>query len=222
MIGRGQPGLRRLVRLGHERREPHHVEAEARIALVADRARAGRRTGARCAPDRAAARRCRPRCRCTLPSARNSAACSSRAPSPRRSSSALELRARAARWCRARRASSAIGSAKALLGDRGGHRQARRDRLVLAAERLIDAAHELRAEARRERRARAVDHVGDALEADLRERGDRFPARGAAPRAAAAAAPHRASAPTGTIAVACRSRATAQAQPTVSATATRA
>ena len=37
----------------------------------------------------------------------------------------------------------------------------------LAAERLIEAAHEILAEARGERRARAVEHIGDALEAGL-------------------------------------------------------
>ncbi len=54
------------------------------------------------------------------------------------------------------------------------HRQARRDRLVLATERLVEAAHEIFAEARGKRRARAIDHVGDVLEADLRQSGDGF------------------------------------------------
>ena len=62
--------------------------------------------------------------------------------------------ARDARWCRAHRSSRAIGSAKRCSATKGGHRQARRDRLVLAAERLIDAAHERLPEARGERRAR--------------------------------------------------------------------
>ena len=56
---------------------------------------------------------------------------------------------------------------KALLGERDRQRQPRRDRLVLDAERLVEPAHEIGAEARRERRARPVEHVGDALEPDL-------------------------------------------------------
>ena len=61
-----------------------------------------------------------------------------------------------------------------MLRDGGGDRQTRRDRFILAAERLIDAAHELRAEARRKRRARTVEYISDVFESDLRERFDRF------------------------------------------------
>ena len=35
--GAGKPGLRRIAALGHQRGEPHHVEAETGIAFVADR-----------------------------------------------------------------------------------------------------------------------------------------------------------------------------------------
>jgi hypothetical protein len=63
---------------------------------------------------------------------------------------------------------------EALLGDRCRDRQAGRDRLVLSPERLIDAAHELCAKARRKRRPRAVEHVGDALQSNLGEGFDGF------------------------------------------------
>ena len=109
----------------------------------------------------------------TLPSVRNSAACNSRAPSPRRSSNAPSFSGELLDGAE-HVALERDRFGEALLRDRGRDRQARRDRLVVAAERLIDAAHELRAEARRERRARAVEHVGDALQADLRERFDGF------------------------------------------------
>ena len=68
-------------------------------------------------------------------------------------------------------ASSAIGSAKAALRHIRRDRQPRRDRLVLAPEGLIEAAHEIHAKAGGERRARAVDHIGDAFESDLRQIG---------------------------------------------------
>ena len=61
---------------------------------------------------------------------------------------------------------------EALLGDITRHRQARRDRLVFKAKRLIETAHKLDAEARGERGARLVQNIGDMLEADLRQRHD--------------------------------------------------
>ena len=54
---------------------------------------------------------------------------------------------------------------KALLGHRGRHRQARRDRLVGVAQRLIEAEQQRLAEARGERRARARGEIGDAGQA---------------------------------------------------------
>ena len=54
---------------------------------------------------------------------------------------------------------------KALLGHRRRHRQARRDRLVGIAQRLIEAEQQRLAEARGERRARAGGEIGDAGEA---------------------------------------------------------
>jgi len=64
--------------------------------------------------------------------------------------------------------SSAIGSVEALLDKSTRDRQARRDRLVRNAERLIETAHEI-VKARGEWRARAVEHVGDAFQPDLCE-----------------------------------------------------
>ena len=63
---------------------------------------------------------------------------------------------------------------EALLGDIGRDRQARRERLVLAAERAVELAQQVGAEAGGERRARQVDDVADALQADARQRRDRL------------------------------------------------
>ena len=70
--------------------------------------------------------------------------------------------------------SSAIGSAKRRSVTKDG--TGRRGAIGSSSrpERLVETAHERFAEARGERRARAVDHIGDALEPDLRQRGDRL------------------------------------------------
>ena len=172
MVGRRESGLLRIAALGDERRKPHHVVAEAGIDLVADHVepvgeqpRDARGIAQRLAGAGLDAKHFavgaeqrdlqQPRAFATLLSSAQSRAPSfSIVPSTSRS--------------------SAIGSAKRCSTERGGHRQARRDRLVLAPERLIDAADERRAEPRRERRARAVEHIGDVLEADLREGFDYF------------------------------------------------
>ena len=91
-----------------------------------------------------------------MPSVRNSATCDQ----PRALAAPLQ-HARQARCARcsmvpSTSASSAIGSAKALLGHGRRQRQARRDRLVLAAERLVEPAHAApRRSARRAARAGA-------------------------------------------------------------------
>ena len=59
-----------------------------------------------------------------------------------------------------------------LLGHIGGRGPLRRDRLVFAAERLIETAQEARIETGGERRARQIEHVGDAVEPDIGERSD--------------------------------------------------
>ena len=175
-----RPVCCRFAALGDERGEAQHVVAEARIdsspitpsrSANRWRMRAASRSGS---PVPTSMRN-------TFPSVRNSAACNSRAPSPRCSSSAQSLAASFSMVPSTSR-SSAIGSAKRCSVMRGRNGQARRDRLVLDAERLIEAAHELRAEACRERRARAVEHVGDALQPDLGERFEGFGGRVAAPR----------------------------------------
>ena len=68
----------------------------------------------------------------------------------------------------------ADGVGKALLRHGRRQRQARSDRLVLAAERLIDAADEILPIARGERGARAIQHIGNAFQTRLRQRGHGF------------------------------------------------
>ena len=75
---------------------------------------------------------------------------------------------------------------KALLDERGWDWQSWRDRLVLDPERLIDPAQQRLAEARRERRARAVEQVRNALEADLSQRRDGVVSRRSAERGSGA------------------------------------
>ena len=159
--------------------------------------------------------------RCTLPSVRNSAA-------------SIDARAFAAPLQQPREfvremldGAEHVFLARDRLGEAalrhiGRHRQPRRDRLVFAAERLVEAAHEIFAEARGERRARAVDHVGDVLEADLRESGDGFFGAMRKRGEGQGKQRHRVSGLERNDAVTCHTRATAQAQPTVSATAARA
>src|SRR6266404_3151895 len=53
-------------------------------------------------------------------------------------------------------------------------RQTRAQRLVFAAERAIELAQEIGAEAGGERRARQTENVADAFQADARQRGDRL------------------------------------------------
>ena len=95
---------------------------------------------------------------------RNSATWNSRPPSPRRSSTAASWRARLLDGAEhVGLARDRIG--KALLGHRGRHRQARHDRFVGAAQRLIETEQQRLAEARGERRARPRGQIGDADEA---------------------------------------------------------
>ena len=61
---------------------------------------------------------------------------------------------------------------KTALHQRGRDRQTRLDRLVFATERLVDPADELNPEAGGERSARTLQHIGDVLEPDLRQRID--------------------------------------------------
>ena len=172
MIGLREAGLRRFAPFGDERREAQHVVAEARIDLVADDAEPVREqvADARWLAQRLA--------HADLDAKHLAVGAEQRGlQQPRAFAAPLQ---QCAELCgelldgAEHVAFERDRLGEALLGDRGRNRQARRDRLVLAAERLIDAAHELRAEARRERRARAVEHIGDALQSDLRERLDGF------------------------------------------------
>src|SRR5262249_44066607 len=63
---------------------------------------------------------------------------------------------------------------EALLGDAARQWLARRDRFPVDAYGLIEPPHQRRAEARRERRTRAVEEIGNVLEADLRQQGHDF------------------------------------------------
>ena len=153
------------TRLGDEHREPRQVEAEARIDLVAERGkpldeeRADRRriadgTGrAGCdALDRAigakegkleTARAVTAHCQHSLESGRE--------PLDGREHGLL----------------ARDRLVKALLGEIGCDRTQRAERLVLAAERAVELAQEIDAEAGGERRARQIDDVADAFQADL-------------------------------------------------------
>ncbi len=152
VVGCGEPGLRRFVPLGDERRETQHIEAEARIELVADHAEP---VGEQMADARGIAQRL---AGADLDAEDLSVGAEQRglqqprafaAPLQQGTQFSGELLDGAEHIAFER---DRLG--EALLRDCGGDRQTRCDRLVVAAERLIDAAHELRAEARRERRAR--------------------------------------------------------------------
>ena len=56
----------------------------------------------------------------------------------------------------------------------GGQRQPRTDRFILTAERLINAADEILSIAGGERSARAIQHIGNAFQTSLRQRGHGF------------------------------------------------
>jgi hypothetical protein len=61
---------------------------------------------------------------------------------------------------------------KIALGHIGRDRKERGERLVLAAERAVELAQKLGAEAGHERRARQIENIGDAFQAEARQRGD--------------------------------------------------
>ena len=109
--------------------------------------------------------------RLTAPSVRNSASSRRRAPSPRRGERRLQPRGEPLDGREhVLLARDRLG--KLLLGDIGRDRQERGERLVLAAERAVELAQELGAETGGERRARQIEDVADAFEADARQRGD--------------------------------------------------
>ena len=151
--------------LGDQRREPHHVVAEARIAGVAEhgeplleqfshaRRIAQRRAGADLEPVHLAV-----------------GAEQRELKQPRALAAPLQHADKLTRQMldgaeHVGLARDRIG--KALLGHRRRHRQARRDRLVGAAERLIEAEQQRLAEARGERRARTRGEIGDALRPEV-------------------------------------------------------
>ena len=158
--------------LGDEDREPGEIEAEARIDLVAER-------GEPLDEERADRLRIAHRARGTGRDALDHAIGSEegKLEAPR------AVAARCQRRLEPRREPLDAGEhvllardrlVKAALGDIGCDRQARAERLVLAAERAVEPAQEIGAEAGGERRARQIDDVADAFQADSRQCGDRL------------------------------------------------
>ena len=169
MVGAGEAGLHGIAAVGRERAEPHHVVAEAGVAFVADRRQPlhEQRADARGVAQRRAG-------------AGGDAMHLAVGAEQRRLDQARAFAAPFHQPHQLMRkmldGAEHVGLERdrlgeAPLGHKIRHRQPRRDRLVGAADGLVDAAHEALAEARGERRARTVDHVGDVLEPDLRERG---------------------------------------------------
>lgn len=166
----GEPGgreLHRFAALGDKRGKPHHIEAETGIAGVSDHRQpvgkqaddtvgiAHRRGGADLdAVDRVVGAEQRD------------------LQQPRAVEAAFHGDAKLAGKSRNGSEHVALEPdrvGETLLGDIGGNGQARRDRLVLAPECLIEAAHQLFAEAGGERGARQVKEIIDALETKLLE-----------------------------------------------------
>ena len=105
----------------------------------------------------------------STPSVRNNVSSMRRAPSPRRSRANFSRPASRATMA-STSSSRAIGSAKALLGDIRRDRQPRVERLVLVAQRAVELAQQVVTETRGQRRARQIDNVADAFQADARQR----------------------------------------------------
>ena len=147
------PGLHRIAAFGDQRREPHHVVAEARIAGVAEdgeplleqfadaRRIAQRRAGADLEPVHLAVGAEQRHLK--------------QAARPRRAAPA-QRRAGApdARWCRARRLSRAIGSGNRCSAMAAGTGSRGVIGSSTSAQRLIETEQQFLAEARREWRAR--------------------------------------------------------------------
>ena len=214
----GQTGLRRIGAFGDERGEPHHVVAEARIAGVAENgeplleqfSHAGGIAQRRAGADLEAVHRAVGAEQRHLKQPPALAA-----PLQHAGKLAAELLDGAEH---VGLAGDRIG--EALLGHRGRHRQARRDRLFDTAQRLVEAEQQLLAEARRERRARAPGQIGDARETGGFQAGDDI---GIDPQRRDRQRQRRRFGFAAAATIPCLpKRATPQAQPTVSATATRA
>ncbi len=161
-----------LVRagLGDEHGEPRQVEAEARIDLVAER-------GEPLDEERADRLRIADRTRGAGGDALDRAV----GAEERKLEAARAVAARRQRRLEPRREPLDGGEhvllardrlVEALLGEIRRNRQARAERLVLAAERAVELAQEIGAEAGGERRARQIEDVADALQAEARQCGD--------------------------------------------------
>src|SRR5262245_58193238 len=157
---------------GIEHREPRQIEAEARIDLVAERGEPLDEERADCPR---MVRRARGAGGDALDRAIGAEESKLEAPRP--------LAARCQRRLEPRRepldAREYILLArdrlvKALLRDIARDRQTRGQRFVFAAKGAVELAQELGAEAGGERRARQVEDVADAFQADPRQRGDRL------------------------------------------------
>ena len=185
MVGRDEAGLHGIAAVGRERAEPDDVVAEAGIAFVADCGQPlyEQRADARgIAQRRAGAGGDAVHLAVGAKQRRFDQACAFAAPLHQLHQFMGKMLDGAEHVGLER---DRIG--EAALGHIGRHRQAWRDRLVLVAHGLVEAAHEVGAEACGEWRARTVDDVGDVFQPDLGERGRPSPAQSAAPRAATAA-----------------------------------
>src|SRR6516165_3583652 len=157
---------------GVEHREPRQIEAEARIDLVAERGEALDEERADCPR---IAQRARGAGGDALDRAIGAEEGELETPRP--------LAARGQRRFEPRRepldarehillARDRLG--KALLRDIARDRQTRGEQFIFAPERAVELAQEIGAEAGGERRARQVEDVADAFQADPRQRGDRL------------------------------------------------
>ncbi len=170
LVAAGEAGLLRIEPLGDQRRKPQHIEAEAGIAFVAQHCEA---VGEQPAHARGIAQG---RGGAELEAIYLAVGAEQRdLQKPRAFPAPLQHTVKLPRQmldAAEHILLAADGIRKAPLRHGGGQRQARPDRFLLVAERLIDAAYEILPITGGERRTRAVDDVGDAVQANLRQRGD--------------------------------------------------
>ena len=169
VVGCREAGLHRIAALGRKRRQPHHIEAETGIAGLSERGEplAEQRPDA----PRIAQRRAGP----DLAAINLAVGAEQRDLQPAGAFAApLQHAGELVRQLLG--GAEHVGFEQDRIGEAafrhiGRNRQAGRDRLVLPPQGLIDAADEFLAEARRERSARPIDHVGNMLETGLPQGG---------------------------------------------------
>ena len=170
LIQRRKAGLRWVETLGHQGREPQHVETEPGIAGIAQH---GETVGKQTAHALGIAHR---RTGAEFDAMHGAVGAEQRdLKKPRPLPAPLEQPIEIAR--KLLDGAEHVGFkrdriGKTALHQRGRDRQTRLDRLILAAERLVDPADELNPETGGERGARTLQHIADVLEPDLRQRID--------------------------------------------------